>query len=126
MICRRLLAFCIAASVLAACSDEGPVSGPGTMTATLVGPNGAEGAAVLGLLGDGLGDVSAVGTTEVYARAGDNSTQIVLINQNGGSLTFQIAVADTTQPPAAVVHQVAGPDDALRSSVDGYSVEFSR
>lgn len=96
------------------------------MTATLVGPNGAEGAAVLGLLGDGLGDVSAVGTTEVYARAGDNSTQIVLINQNGGSLTFQIAVADTTQPPAAVVHQVAGPDDALRSSVDGYSVEFSR
>ena len=114
------------ALLLAACSDEGPVSGPGTLTATLTGPNGAEGAAVLSLLGDGLGAVSAVGATEVYVRSGDSNLRIVLINQEGGALSFQVAVADTTQPPSAVIHEVAGPDDELRPTVSGYALEFAR
>lgn len=111
---------------LAACSDEGPVSGPGTMTATLVGPNGPEGAAVISLLGDGIGAVSGVGNTAVHARSGESTLRLILVDQVGGTLAFQVAVPDTTQPPAVVIHEVAGPDDALRPSVDGYSVEFVR
>ncbi len=123
---RVACALACAAFFAAACSDEGPVSGPGTMTATLVGPNGAEGAALVSILGDGIGSVSGVGTTTVHARSGDSELRLVLIDQTGGTLSFEVAVPDTTQPPAVVIHEVAGPDDALRPSVDGYTVEFAR
>lgn len=96
------------------------------MTATLVGPNGAEGAAVVSLLGDGIGVVSAVGDTEVHVKDGDSRMRVVLIDLDGGDLAFQVAVPDTTLPPAVVIHQVAGPDDILRPSLDVYSLEFAR
>lgn len=120
------LPLLLAIVALTACADESPVSGPGTMTATLISPNGAEGAALVILVGEGMGDITPIGDTEVFARVGSSSTQIVLINQVGGDLSFQVAVADTTQLPLAVVQEVAGPDDELRSSVTGYSVEFAR
>lgn len=123
---RRLILPALALVALAACSDEAPVSGPGTMTATVVGPNGAEGAAVLTLLGDGIGAISAVGGSEVHVREGDSMVRVVLIDPAGGDLAFQVAVPDTTAPPASVILQVAGPDDALRPSVDDYSLEFVR
>ncbi|MDH3270580.1 MAG: hypothetical protein OEN56_04565 [Gemmatimonadota bacterium] len=122
---RRLAGLLALSGLLSACSDEGPVSGPGTLTATLTGPNGAEGAAVIALLGDGIGQITAVGGTEVFSRIGNGAAQVVLINEPGGELSFRVAVADTTQPPAVVVEQVAGPDDALRA-LGAYSVEFSR
>lgn len=115
-----------AALFLTACSDEGPVSGPGTLTATLVGPNGPEGAAVVSLLGDGIGSVSGVGNTSVHARSDNSSVRLILIDQTGGTLAFEVAVPDTTQPPAVVIHEVAGPDDALRPSADVYTLEFGR
>jgi len=110
----------------AACSDEAPVSGPGTMTATVAGPNGAEGAAVVVLLGEGIGAITPIGSTEVYSQPGTSSTQVVLINQAGGDLAFQVAVADTTELPAWVVEQVAAPDDALRDDVAAYTLEYTR
>ena len=111
---------------MAACTDEGPVSGPGTMTATLRSPNGAEGAAVLVLTADDVGAITAAGATEVYSFKGGGSTQVVLINPAGGDLSFQVAVADTTQPPGFVLEQVAGPDDELRTSLSAYDLEFVR
>ena len=116
----------VATLMLTACADESPVSGPGTMTATLISPNGPEGAALVILVGDGIVDITPLGGTEVFARVGSSSTQVVLINQAGGELSFQVAVADTTQLPQVVVQEVAGPDDALRSAVTEYSVEFGR
>lgn len=112
--------------VLAACSDEAPVAGPGTFTGELVGPNASEGAAVVVLIGDGIQSVGSVGDSEAHASIGSEATQVVLINQVGGALTFTVAVADTTQPLTALVQQVAGPDDELRSDVTAYSVEFAR
>ncbi len=109
---------------LAACADEGPVSGPGTLTGTLLSPNGAEGAALLMVLGDGFSNVTGVGDTEAYGQAGIGSTKVVLVNQAGGELSFRVAVPDTTQAPQVVVEQVAGPDDEARSGVAGYLVEF--
>jgi hypothetical protein len=106
------------------CTETGPVSGPGVLTATLNSPNGSEGAALVILTGDGIGDVTSVGATDVHTRAGSTGTTIVLINQEGGLLQFQLALADTTQLPQAVIQEIAGPDDELRSSLIGYGVEF--
>ena len=121
----RLLSV-ITLALLAACADEGPVSGPGTMIATLLSPNGSEGAALVILLGDGVGAITSVGDTEVYSYSSNGSTRIVLINQVGGDLSFQVAVADTTQPPGAVVQEVAGPDDQQRTAISEYELGFVR
>jgi ABC-type hemin transport system ATPase subunit len=120
------LSLLVVAALAAACSDVAPVSGPGTMTATVVGPNGAEGAALIELLGGEIGDITSVGDTEVFAQRGLASTRVVLINQNGGTLAFQVAVADTTEPPAWLVQQVAAPDDALRTDASTYGLDFGR
>ena len=111
---------------LSACSDEGPVSGPGTLTATLLSPNGSEGAALVVLVGEGVGGVTPVGSTEVFAQVEGAATNIVLINQAGGELSFRVALADTLMPPEAVVQEVAGPDDELRSALLDYALVFSR
>jgi len=123
---RRLLSALMAIAVFAACSDEGPVSGPGTLTASLVGPNGAEGAALVVVSGEGIGEITAVGDTEVFSEAEPGRSRLVLINQVGGDLIFRVAVADTTVLPTFLVEQVAGPDDALRVDLASYSVEFER
>jgi hypothetical protein len=118
--------FLLLAGLLAGCSDEAPVSAPGTLTATVVGPNGVEGAAVVVLLGDGVRSVAPLGTTEMYSGSGSSQTRVVLIHPTGGELMFAVAVADTTEPPAWVIAEVAGPDDQLRADVAAYSLEFSR
>lgn len=111
---------------MSACSDESPRSGPGTMTATLTSPNGAEGAAVVVLLEGGLEGFTAVGDVEMYAEVGAGSSRVVLVHPSGGDLAFRLAVPDTTQPPAWVIEQVAGPDDELRADVTRYTMEFAR
>jgi hypothetical protein len=121
---RRALLFIAVAFAVAGCTETGPVSGPGVLTATLDSPNGSEGAALVILTGDGIGDVTSVGATDVHVRAGTTGTQIVLINQVGGLLQFEVALADTTQLPQVAIQEVAGPDDELRSSLIGYVVEF--
>ena len=121
----RLMFFAVFLAT-AACSDQAPVSGPGTMTVTLVGPNGAEGAALVSLLGDGVGEIAGLGNTEAYAETNVDGTRLVLINQLGGDLAFQVAVTDTTDLPAWVVSQVAGPDDELRADVRAYTLAYSR
>ena len=111
----------------AACGDD-PVPGPGTLTASLVSPSGDEGAAVLLLLGDGVESVASVGDTEAFASfsPAESQTRVVLINELGGTLTFELEVANVLEPPTWVVEEVAGPDDELRSDVGGYRVEFTR
>ena len=112
---------------LAACGDD-PVPGPGTLTASVVSPNGDEGAAVLLLLGDGIGSVASFGDTEAHAQLvpSESRARVVLINESGGTLTFELQVANVLDPPTWVVEEVAGPDDALRADLDAYRVEFAR
>jgi len=110
---------------MTACLDEGPQSGPGTVTGTIAGPNGPEGAARITLIGPGIGSVSPVGAAQVFVRSVPGATEIVVIHPTGGALAFEVAVADTTSPPAAVIQEIAGPDDELRASLDVYTVDFS-
>ena len=123
---RTLRAALLAALVsgLAACGDEGPVSGPGELTATVVSPNGAEGAALLLLIGDGLGALAPV-DGRVFGRQEGDTLRVVVVNEGGGDLRFRVAVPDTTQKPQAVLVEVAGPDDQLRP-LAGYTLELRR
>ncbi len=114
-----------AALVLAACGDD-PVPGSGWLNATVVGPNGPEGAAVVLLPGEEVDAVEGVGGTEAWARADTAGVRIVLVHPTGGDLAFEVAVDDVSLPVAWVVEQVAGPDDVLRADVSGYSVTFAR
>ncbi len=120
----RLAAF-LGLSLLVACTDQSP-PGPGILTATLKSPNGAEGAALVVLMGSGIGEATPLGNTELYTNSNLDELRIVLINQTGGELEFRVEVADTTIKPTAAVEEVAGPDNELRSTIGGYQVEFRR
>jgi hypothetical protein len=111
--------------VLAACTDIGQPRGPGSFTGTLYSPSGDEGAAVLLLVGEGVLAVTAVGDTEAHASTVGETTRIVLISQSGGTLGFDVLMANLSQPLVALVREVAGPDDELRADLSEYRVEFS-
>ena len=120
----RFAAF-LALSLLVACADQSP-PGPGILTATFKSPNGAEGAALVVLMGPGIGEVTPVGSNQLYSNSSLDEVRIVLINQNDGTLAFRVEVADTTIKPAAIVEEVANPDNQIRSTLDGYQLEFRR
>ena len=107
-----------------ACGDEGPASGPGTLTVQVVSPNGAEGAALVRLIGPGLGQV-APDAGRVFSDIHGDTLNVVVVNEAGGDLRFGLAVADTTRPPQGVLVDVSGPDDAVRP-LAGYAVEVRR
>ncbi len=115
---------CLLVLAAGACRDAGPIGGPGAFDAVLVSPNGAEGAALVALSGDGLGDAVGLGDTEVFRSDDSGSTRVVLVNHAGGDLAFRIEVADTTRPPSVLVEQVAGPDDELRADLSAYRLEL--
>ena len=115
----------LALSLLVACTDQSP-PGPGILTATLKSPNGAEGAALVVLMGPGIGEVTPVGSNQLYSNSSLDEVRIVLINQNDGTLAFRVQVADTTMEPTAIVEEVANPDNKIRLTLDGYQLEFRR
>ena len=120
----RFVAF-LGLSLLLACADQSP-PGPGILMATLKSPNGAEGAALVVLMGSGIGEATPLGNNKLYTNSNLDELRIVLINQAGGELEFRVEVADTTIKPTATVEEVAGPDNELRSALGGYQLEFRR
>jgi hypothetical protein len=108
-----------------ACGDAGPRSGPGTLTATLTSPNGAEGAAVVEIFGEGIGGVAALDGRIFAERRGD-TVRVVIVSEPAGALRFSVEVSDTTRRPGGVVVEVADPTDQIRPTVSGYGLEFRR
>jgi len=121
---RRLAGFAVLLMV-SACADVAPVSGPGTLTAVLVSPNGDEGAAVISFPITGVGEIAAV-SGETFSLVDGNTVTVVVINEPGGELSFSMALADTTQKPLGLIEQVAAPNDRLRTTLAGYELEFRR
>lgn len=122
---KAIFATALAVLVIGACGDAGPESGPGTLTATVRSPNGAEGSAVVTFFGEGIGNVTPL-TGRVFDQRRGDTLRVVLVNDEGGELSFAVAVADTTRPPSGLVLEVADADDRLRSTTAGYSLEFRR
>ena len=108
--------------LLHACEDQGPEGAPGTLTAVVVSPNGAEGAAWLELVGSGLGAVTAADGRAFSERRGD-TVQVVVVREEAGELVFLVQVDDATLLPSAVLHEVADGDNQLRADLSGYRVE---
>lgn len=126
---RGLIRFLTALALLtvaAACDDLGPSGprGPGSIHADLVSPNGAEGSAVLELVGGtGLGTVTATGGEVFYEREGD-TLRIVVVLDVPGEIGVRIDTEDVRDLPSVTVVQVADGDNQLRSSLAGYHVEL--
>ena len=78
------------------------------------------------LMGPGIGEVTPVGSNQLYSNSSLDEVRIVLINQNDGTLAFRVEVADTTIEPTAIVEEVANPHNQIRSTLDGYQLEFRR
>ncbi|MFQ5537127.1 MAG: hypothetical protein ACE5GJ_06710 [Gemmatimonadota bacterium] len=119
------LAAALVLTLAAACGDQGPVPAPGVLSARVASPNGAEGAALLTVFGDGVVSVEEAGGRLFSRQHGGDSLRVVLFADQDGALHFRLAVADTTLRPEIALLEVAGPDDALRASLAGYEVELS-
>ena len=107
--------------LLLACDD--PVGDQATMLATLVSPNGAEGAALVELPVDGVSGVTAV-DGEVLELIQGGRRQIAIVRDAPGPISFRFTFADETRPPEVRVVQVSGPDDTPRA-LAGYRVDVT-
>ena len=119
----RPVVLMLALLTLAACGDQGPESGPGTVTAELVGPEASQGAAEIRLVGSGVQAVTAIDGRAFSRRRGD-TTVVVIARETAGPLRFSVQLLDTTKAPVATVVEVAGPDNVLRTNPAGYSVRM--
>lgn len=121
----RLIAPALLA--LAACDGGTDTSGPagGEYHAVLRSPNGAEAAAQLELSGPGIEDVQS---STAFLASGDVSggRRVVIVRPQPGALEFRVRMAEGQAPPEVRVLEVAAPDDALRTSLAGYRVTFTR
>ncbi len=106
------------------CLDDGPRSAPGTLTAVLESPNGAEGAALIHLVGGGVSRVEPL-TGDLHTSAAGDTTKVVVLLGTPGEVAFRLNVADTTQPPATTVVQVADGQNAVRDGLAGYQVRYT-
>ena len=111
------------AGLLASCSDSSGPRGPGTLEATLVSPNGPEGAVVLELVGGGIDSVTETSHL-TYVQQDGATIRLVVVLEDPGVIEFELAVRDVSDPPQTTVVQVADGDNELRGSVAGYRVDL--
>ncbi len=117
----RLVAVSLFA--LAACESAGPTAGE--LEATLMSPNGPEGAAVFEIAALGLGPITMHGGRVFTSETGE-VTLVVIILDAPGQLAFRIAVDDVDAPPGVTVLEVADGDNNLQPSLSGYGVVISQ
>jgi len=110
--------------VASGCGDAAPVSAPGTLTATLESPNGAEGAALIHLIGAGVSFLEPL-TGDLHTSVLGDTTKVLVLLDAPGEIAFLLNVADTTQPPVATLLQVADGQNQIRPGLGGYSVRFT-
>ncbi len=107
-----------------ACDSGGPEVGPGVLTARVLS-DGASDASVLIEFSDYVGRVE-VGIGSVFTGPGEVNRRFLIVLPHPGEITLRVEVPDTTSPPAGVVLQAADGDNALRSALTGYALEWSR
>jgi hypothetical protein len=119
---RKLLVCAASVLLLTSCDSTRP-GGPGTLTAVVASPNGAEGAAVLDVAGP-VEALTSNGDVSVYMTPAGAGTRAILVRLTPGELSMKVRLADVSQVPQITVVEVAGDDDKLRPSVAGYHVEL--
>lgn len=104
--------------LVAACDLFGP-SGPGSLTARVVGqgPDGqgvAVGAAVLQVSGSGVRGIASAGASRIFSRqqTEPGTWRVVVVNPDGGELLFEIEVDDVAAPaPSTLIFTAADTSD---------------
>jgi hypothetical protein len=104
-------------------SQPAAVSGPGRLVGVLRSPSGPEGAAVIDLVGTGLGELTAKSGL-VFTEATDDVLRVIIVLEQPGTIEFVLEVDDIAAPPIAAVLEVADPDDRPRTTLTEYSVQF--
>ena len=120
----RALLFLAVLLGASGCGDVAPVSAPGTLTATVESPNGAEGAALIRLVGAGVAFVEPL-TGDLHTSVVGDTTKVLVVLDTLGDIAFRLNVADTTLTPVATLLQVADGQNELRAGLLEYSVRFT-
>lgn len=120
---KKIPFYLAAVALLIACDGSTDPGGPGTLTASLISPNGAEGAAVLDIVG-AVETVTGSDEVAAYTTPSATGTRVVLVRMNAGAISVRLRVPDVSRPPQASVVEVADGDDRVRSSLSGYRVEI--
>jgi len=92
------------------------------LTATLVSPNGAEGAVYVTLFGPGIVEVGAL-SARTFSNVRGDTVDVVIVRDQPGELRFTVSVTDTSRLPAAVVVEVADGENRLRADAHLYRLE---
>jgi hypothetical protein len=92
--------------------------------ASVISPNGPEGAAVLELDGT-FPEVVAPSGTQIFTHTSGGVTRVVLVLTNPGTLEFTVTLDDVGEAPDVRVIEVADGSNGLRASLSGYHVEFA-
>ncbi|HEX6576421.1 MAG TPA: hypothetical protein VF042_15750 [Gemmatimonadaceae bacterium] len=119
---KRLVVWIASLAVLAGCDSTRP-NGPGTVTAALVSPNGAEGAAILDVTGT-VESFKPSNNVSMYTTPSAAGTRVILVSLTPGDLSVKLSLADVSATPQVSVVEVADGDDKVRPSLTGYRVEF--
>lgn len=121
----RIACVVLALAALAQCSTGTEPGLPGTVTYRLVSPNGAEGAFLARApAAEVTGVPEGDGATVVLFTTVAGEVHVAVVHRFGAEdLTFELEVADASDPPVPTLVEVAGPDDRLRD-LAGYSLEI--
>jgi len=107
-----------------ACDSTQPKSS-GILTAALITPNGAEGAAVIDVSGV-LDSVTATDGTQLFETPTATGKRIVLVRLTPGELSMKVNVPDVSNLPHFTVVQVADGDNKLRQLTPSYTMSYLR
>ena len=119
----RFLPTALAVLVLAACDRSTDPGGPGTLTAFLISPNGAEGAAILDVVGE-VESVSSTNDVRAFSSTTPTGKRVIVVRSTPGPLSVNFRVPDVSRPPQVSVIEVADGGDRIRASLNGYRVEL--
>jgi hypothetical protein len=125
---RRIAALVVAASLaVGGCSDGGTsIDAGGDHVATLVAPAGAsDGAAVIELTGAGIASVAVI-DGQLFTDRNGNTVRVVVVKDEPGTIRFRMTMESGSRLPQATVVEVSDAGDALRASLAGYDIGFSR
>ncbi len=120
---RFLLWTALSCAVLASCDRSTEPGGPGTLTASLLSPNGAEGAAILEIVGE-VETVSGTNDVQAFSSVTPGGKRVIVVRSSPGDLSVKLRVPDVSRPPQVSVIEVADGDDRIRASLNGYRVEL--
>jgi hypothetical protein len=121
----KQIRLCLALVTLgvAACDGSTDPGGPGTLTASIISPNGSEGAAILEVAGP-VDTVTATSDSRVFSSVTPTGRRVIVVRGNPGNLSVKIRVPDVSRPPQVSIIEIADGDDRIRASLNGYRVEF--